>query len=170
MRLELAIDARGLDALIDRLENVARFAGSVGDQLGDILRTDIRRQFEMGGIPRWTPLAQSTIQQKRAGGYPRLNRMGLVPQSSIQRGGFGPGNILERTMRLYSSWTDKKHLEHVSKRSDGMIEEGSSVPYADIHQKGSRDGKHPPKRPIVITDEAMRQAVSLLESAAAGGN
>jgi len=166
MRLEFSIDAKGLGDLIDGLENAVRFRGPVGEAIGEILRQDARKQFEVGGNPRWQPLALTTIRQKRAMGYPRLTRQGLVPMSMVQSGGFGPSNILERTGRLLEGWTKRNSPEHVSRIEDGKVTEGTSVPYAVFHQKGGKGGKRPPMRPIVITEEAMRLAAEALAKGA----
>lgn len=168
MRLQISIDMTGFDRIVRGLESAVHLSSPVGETVAAVLRADILHQFQVGGVPSWRPLAASTIAQKRAQGYPRLNRQGLVPASAVQGGAFGPQNILERTMRLFESWTNPRHPEHVSKLEDGRVVEGTSVPYSGFHQTGGRDGKRPPKRPIVITEAAMRAAAAAIAKSASG--
>ncbi len=147
-----------------------------------ILRDDVRAQFAKGGEPAWQPLAPSTVRAKRAAGYPRLNRRGLVPVSALQNGQFAPANKLMMTMALYSSWTDSRDPNHVATAEEGAISIGSSLAYAAVHQHGATIN-HPnvfgtgrsatirvPARPLVVTDRAAREIAGVVTSSLTEGN
>lgn len=148
----------------DRLEN------DVPQQIVAILRDDAKHQFAVGGEPRWEPLSPSTIRHKRAAGYPRLNRKGLIPASSIQNGQFGPAKVLMMTMALYSSWTNPQDPHHFEEVSASGVSIGSTLIYAATHQYGdTRPAWHGrtvtiPARPIVVTDRAAKQIADLIST------
>lgn len=125
----------------------------LGYRVSQIMRADLADQFAAGGIdPAWPPLAPSTVTAKARMGYPRLTRFGTVPQTLVQRGQFGPQNILIRTGALLSSWTQEQDPDHVERVTETDVMVGSSVPYAGYHQSG---GGHLPKRALGITKAAQ---------------
>lgn len=137
-------------------------------EVGDVLRDDFDRQFSVGGYPeKWEPLAESTVKGKAYAGYPRANRFGKATKAGTQGGAFGPENILIRKGDLRVSWTKKNGADHVCRSRQGLLEIGSENPYAIYHQsdeprKMRQDGKpRLPRRPIVITEEAMRKTVEI---------
>jgi phage gpG-like protein len=158
MRLSHEFDAAEALAYVDRL------LLAIGDpeeallQVAPILRSDVLAQFQAGGNPAWRPLAPSTVAQKRRQGYPRLNRKGQAPSRLLQRGQFGPHNILMRTGELLSSWTDASDPHHIERVERGELEFGSSLPRALYHQ----EGRGVPRRPVRITDEAQKQIAEAL--------
>lgn len=139
----------------------------LGYRIAAVLRADLQAQFSAGGIdPRWEPLSQRTIDEKRRQGYPRLTRFGTVPQSLVQRGQFGPENILIRTGVLLTSWTQAQDPHHVERVTSERIDVGTAVPYARYHQEG---GPNLPKRALGITKGARAKIADLATSYVATG-
>lgn len=139
--------------------------GGLGKKIADVLRADARRQFQAGGTPSWAPLSPRTIERKRKLGYPRLNRRGLVPRAMIQRGNFGPENILMMTGALLTSWTREDDPHHVEEITPTSVATGSDLKYAGTHQEGGEgwNGAPIPARPIIITDQARARIAELIE-------
>lgn len=161
-----------LSDLIASLSSTFRFDGEhrLGERIADILRADVQRQFSEGGSPiPWRPLSPRTIAQKQRAGYPRLTRKGTPPLSMIQRGGFGPQNILMRTGALLSSWTRWDDPSHVQEVTSDSVMIGTMIPYAGAHQEGVPD-RNLPKRPIVLTSEAKQAVVEEIAAVASGGD
>jgi len=171
MSVRIKIEGSELGDLAQEIEDSIDFRGRTGQRIASILRADTLRQFQAGGIPSWAPLQPRTIEQKARMGYPRLTRGGLVPQRMIQRGSFGPGNVLMRTGALLSSWSDSDDPHHFEEVERDSVSIGSSLPYAGTHQEGYRGmlfGNPTiqgviPARPIRITAEARRQITETLE-------
>lgn len=82
-----------------------------------VIASAIETNFEKEGRPKWTPLAESTIQKKIALGY------------------FSPHAILVATGALWSSATDPS--EYVITR-DTIIAEPAPI-YWIYHQRGTRE-------------------------------
>jgi len=70
----------------------------------------------------------------------------------IQNGQFGPQNILMRTGALLSSYVDDSDPDHIEQVTESGIEVGSSLPYADHHQYGTR---RMAARPLTITAQGL---------------
>lgn len=160
------------DEFVQLLEDMLRgldLSQGLGDEIGAIMCSDILRQFQSGGDPMWPGLAQSTIEQKRRMGYPRLTREGLPPQTMVQRGIFGPQNILMRTGALLSSWSNPQDPDHIHLVENGSVTEGSGVPYATFHQNGGAGGR-PPVRSINVTPQMLAEVSARLDRAIAGGH
>lgn len=160
--MRLVVDFSDLVARLKGLTQTIGFSGELGEQVAEIMRDDAKRQFQAGGIPPWPRLRDSTVKAKARLGYPRLNRRGLVPASLVQRGAFGPQNILIRTGALLSSWTQEQDPHHVQRVGDGEVEIGSALHYAEHHQKG---GRKLPQRPIRVTEEAKKKAADAVSKA-----
>jgi len=116
------------------------------------MELDIAAQFAAGGTPAWTPLRPATIKAKARAGFPKLNRRGLPPKGLIQRGAFGPQNILIRTGALFSSYTNPSDPSAVRETSRDSVKRGSRIPYAAVHQYGA--GKVP-ERAVVINPSTV---------------
>lgn len=167
MKIDAAIAGDAIDsvlAMASRLERPQGFLQSVAN----ILREDVARQFQAGGIPAWAPLSPNTIAAKRRAAQPRVTRKGPPPSSIIQQGNFGPESILVRSAALYSSWTDKDDSHHIEEISADAVTIGSSLPYAAVHQDGASFITRPfgrgkgvlvtiPARPVTITPEALKR-------------
>ncbi len=143
----------------------------LGKTIAAMMREDVRRQFAMGGIPAWPALSPRTIAAKRAAGYPRLTRRGTIPTSMMQRGAFGPENILMRTGALLQSWTrspdqDPDAIEEITQ---GAVATGTKLYYAAAHQTGQPE-RNLPARPVRITPQLERNVRQLIERALGGSN
>lgn len=169
----ITVDARSFETLLNTIAGNLDFTkGKLGKKVAAILREDARRQFAAGGEPRWAALSPRTIQIKERLGYPRRNRFGEVPRGAIQRGSFGPGNILLRTLALFSSWTDETDPHNVERITKDAVLNGSDLEYAGTMQEGytgplfgnPRIQGTIPARPIRITDRAKREIAELLEN------
>lgn len=162
----IRIEAGELESLLTSMAGSLDLRkGGLGRRIADVMRADALRQFQAGGVPGWAPLSPRTIEAKRRMGYPRLNRRGIAPRALIQRGNFGPENVLMRTGALLTSWTrldDPHHVEEVTKDS---VSTGSDLVYAGTHQHGGQgwQGAPIPARPIVVTDQAMAKIAEIVE-------
>lgn len=168
--MRVLIDMKPIEALFSRIKAKGESAPS---KVAEILRDDAARQFAIGGEPAWQPLSAFTIAKKRRDGYPRLNRKGEIPAASMQKGQFGPENILMRTMALWSSWTREDDPDHFEESTLEGTEIGSTLVYAATHQygrpKGGWRGSDIPARPIRVTDKALVRITELLNNVGAGG-
>lgn len=165
----ITINAGEFDSLLTSIaRNIDLSKGGLGKKIATILRNDARAQFQSGGSPSWAPLSPRTIERKRKMGYPRLNRRGLVPRAMIQKGNFGPENILMMTGALFSSWTNENDPHHVEEITPQSVATGSDLIYAGTMQEGGEgwNGSPIPARPIVITDQARARIAELIEDQA----
>jgi phage gpG-like protein len=95
------------------------------------IRDAVGRQFDSEGgygSGGWAPLAQSTIDQKVAAGY--------------------PSEILHRTLRLRRSLTEVGGDNISTATPDGFVF-GSNVEYGEYHQRGTVN--MPQRRPLEFT-------------------
>lgn len=162
----ISIDSSDLESLFANIAAGLNFRkNGLGRKIADVLREDALAQFQAGGSPHWAPLSPRTIARKEALGYPRLNRRGLIPRAMIQRGNFGPSNILMMTGDLLQSWTRDTDPHHVEEIDDQMVSIGSDLIYAGTHQNGGEGwkGSEIPARPIRITDSAKAKISELIE-------
>lgn len=168
--MRIVADTADAVAMVSKMLAAIDFKSDLGKKVAKIMRDDVKSQFQVGGVaPAWPPLAPATIREKARIGYPRLGRHGLAPVSLIQRGAFGPANILERTGALLSSWTDESDPDHIENFEQDSLEIGSSLFYARFHQDdGPR--KRLPQRAIGITDRALLEIIDLIEVAATEAN
>ena len=165
----ISIKAGEFDNLLTSIANSMDLSkGGLGKKIAAILRADARSQFFQGGTPRWAPLSPATIERKRRLGYPRLTRRGIIPRSMIQRGNFGPENILMMTGALFASWTNENDPHHVEEITQSSVATGSDLEYAGTMQDGGKgwNGAPIPARPIIITDQARAQIAALIEEQA----
>lgn len=154
MRPTIKIDASEVTAMLQNMIDALDIEGELGRRIANQMRRDVQLQFSIGGDPAWPALSERTIRQKRRMGYPRLTRAGTIPASMIQRGEFGPQNILMRTGALLSSWTRADDPDHYERIEDFSVEIGSTIPYADAHQKGV-PARRLPRRPIRLTQAGL---------------
>lgn len=154
--MTIAIDSA---SALQRIEEIEKILAGIGHRAASIMRDDVKAQFQAGGSPAWPALTKSTVQGKKTMGYPRLNRKGMVPASMVQRGGFGPQNILMRTGALFSSWTQEHDPHHIERVSGSEVEIGSKLPYAKFHQLG---GWQLPQRALRITEEAKQKVAEMV--------
>jgi phage gpG-like protein len=170
----IRLDASGLESLFAQIGDRLNLTGKLGKRIASIMRADALRQFQAGGEPNWPPLAPATIERKARLGYPRLNRRGLIPQRLVQRGNFGPSNILMMTGALLSSWSDEQDPHHVEELEPRSVSIGSDLDYAGVHQNGYQGPLfgNPkiqgtiPARPIRITNDAKEKITRAIEEAA----
>lgn len=144
--MDLKIDVTG-DVQIDR--KLLRFAGRTRDaspafqQIADMLRGlektqfDSQGQFASGG---WKPLADVTVRLKAAKGLdPRILRAtGDLARSLASSGG-----------------------DHVEQVGPQQLVFGTSVPYAQYHQRGTR--RMPQRRPVELREQDRRDTVRILQ-------
>ena len=105
------------------------------DDFKPIMREIEEQQFATEGHGEWPPLADSTLRQKAALGY--------------------PPDPLIRTRTLYDSLTDPSRAAQTTPRS--MVW-GTDVPYAHYHQDGGSIAGRPPRRPVLdLTVEDRRR-------------
>lgn len=120
------------------------------DYIHVVLEPGIVEQFvsegKSGNTP-WAPLAPSTIARRSRGGI----RGGLAFGSFA-----GNLDILRRTNRLYESFLGGP--DHIQTITNQTLTWGTSVPYAPIHQTGTRAPRHGaiPARPILVMSEKMK--------------
>lgn len=165
----ITIDAGEFENLLTSIaKNIDLSKNGLGKKIANILRADARMQFQAGGVPSWAPLSPRTIERKRRLGYPRLNRRGLVPRAMLQRGNFGPENILMMTGSLFSSWTNENDPHHVEEINPSSVATGSDLIYAGTMQEGGEgwNGAPIPARPIIITEQARARIAELIEDQA----
>lgn len=144
--LELSAEVDGMERLRALLQEAAENAKDLTPVFRRIdrdLSGFFRLQFETsgaeGGEP-WAPLAPATI-----AGRTRLNARGTARVSARGRARGGLFRPLWDTGRL------KRSLQQVGPESIRVLRRteyarGTSVPYAGVHQKGSKDGKIPARR------------------------
>lgn len=148
IEIEAKVDQnQAIDTLLERLSTPK----PVLQAYARIIRESYRRDFAEGGRPHWAPLAPSTIAKKSAQGLPALNSKGRVPKRLIQRGGFGPENILIATGKLRDSYVQQGAVGHVEEYTEDSVSVGSSIPYAVKHQEGISPWL--PARPVTITEK-----------------
>lgn len=128
------------------LEFIAKQFGRFHSELSDFEnlwdRFEVRmedienEQFDTQGQGQWPPLAESTLAQKSAHGWP------LDP--------------LIRTGELKDSVTT---TSRAAKRHGQSMEWGTDVPYAGYHQDGGYVAGRPPKREIIpdLNDATYRR-------------
>lgn len=170
----IGIDARELVNLFTAMADSVDLRGRTGKKIAQILRDDALRQFQSGGSPGWAPLSPRTIARKRRLGYPRLNRRGMAPRMMLQRGNFGPENILMMTGALLTSWTREDDPHHVEEIEATSVSIGSDLEYAGTHQYGGPgqgwNGSDIPARPINVSKEAVDKIAELIEQQATEEN
>lgn len=115
-----------LATVMDRIEQPA----ALFDAIGSVLERNVQMRFETktdpSGVP-WQALAESTIKS-----YERKYKGSI------------PGSLLERTREMRDSLGYNVF--------GASLELGFSVPYAQYHETGSKDGKHPPQRASLLAD------------------
>lgn len=118
-------------------------------EIHDLLLTEWDTQFATQGgraSGGWAPLAESTVRRKRA--------------MNMDNG------ILQRTMRLRDSLTEKGHSDHVLKLTKDELVVGSSVPYGPFHQGGT--ARMPARPPAALREQAKRGVSSIMHRHAMG--
>lgn len=155
MGLQLVARIEG-DALVQlqRMIERGRNLRPLLERIGELIRADILRQFQVGGDPRWAPLSPKTVMEKARMGFPRHSRDGKPPTRMLQNGQFGPANILMRTGALLSSYVDQGDPDHIEAYRGDTVSIGSTLPYADSHQTGSW---RMPARPLTITQRGLNE-------------
>lgn len=108
-----------LKQVLQQLQEKARELNDLSplmQRVAGIMADAVEENFEQQGRPRWKPLKDSTIRQRR-------------------RQGYWPGKILQQTGRLASSIESR-----YDKTSARVQVGGSDFPYAAIHQFGGMAG------------------------------
>lgn len=109
------------------------------DAFGEYMLGRIDMRFRRGGVPRWAPLAPSTIADK-------------------MRQGYGDKPTLVRTGRLRRSFrarTTKRTLQIINRRSRG------GVSLYRVHQEGA-PGANIPRRQMVAYGRTEQQRLSAI--------
>ncbi|WP_040601259.1 phage virion morphogenesis protein [Patulibacter medicamentivorans] len=133
---------------------VMRMLGRVKHDLGDmeeawgpiasILREATKRQFQSEGqygSGGWAPLAPATLAAKRAKGL--------------------PPDVLQATGRMLDSLTNQRSPDHVERVHGDLLEWGTAVPYAFLHQRGT--SKMPRRRPVEPPESVRREIVQAIQ-------
>ncbi len=129
--LTFNVDDKQLQSLLKRVLDKSSDLSSVTKEIEGIIFKAVKKNFEQEGRPKWHPLSQATIKERR-------------------RKGFWPGKILQRNDSLLSS---------ISSRSDASSAEVSAdKPYARVLHFGGRVGRGrkvtiPPRPFLKLTKE-----------------
>ena len=157
---------QNMQIIIKRLREPKPFLMSVAN----IMRADLRRQFAVGGDPKWKPLSPYTIRRKARMGFPALTVKGNIPRRLVQNGQFGPSNIEIQTGALRDAWSttnSPNHFERID-TTDVTIKMGprtDKLRYARIQQLGGTvrgfGGKRVtiPARPVRVTAPCVREII-----------
>lgn len=130
---------RAMDGPIERLRMPRKL---LEQRWSPILRAAARDRFAEGGYPAWKELAPSTIREKSRLGLPARTAKGRIPRRLMQRGGFGPQNILIRTGAGRDSWVQKNARGHweqvkIDEGKTAELQSGTSIDYMGYHQTGA---------------------------------
>jgi phage virion morphogenesis protein len=126
--LRVNVISRAVDEMLLRAIDVLDHPNALLRSMGGVLERNIQLRFETktdpAGVP-WQALAESTLKS-----YER------------KYGGSIPGSLLERSRHMRDSLA--------SQVFGGVLETGFSESYAQYHETGSKDGKHPPRRGLLF--------------------
>lgn len=122
------IDSGQLETLAERLEQKSTNIKDLHEQVAQVVRADIKEQFDTEGRGAWAKLVKGTIATKQ--------RLGVL----------GRG-VLVRTGALRDSFTKEGAPGSINEVRDGELRLGSSLPYALKHQLGMGNN---PLRPIIV--------------------
>ena len=114
----------------------------VSEKVRAIYRKSNERRFASMGLGSWSPLADSTKERKRRGGY--------------------DARAMRRTGALERSLTAPRASDQVDRRDKTEFRFGTTLPYAGYHDSGTGGEK---KRELVELTPAERHEVSRLISA-----
>lgn len=141
--LGIRVEYKGADVVVRNLFETATRASDPRPAFREVGRDFLRvtgSEFSRGGIPRWAPLASSTIERKRSAG--------LDPR------------ILIATGRLRDSYASEGG-DHIERMTRADVEMGTKVPYAHFHRDGL---KRMPKRPVTIARSDQRRWVAYVRA------
>jgi len=156
MIINVEVDTSGMKAHIDRIISALR--GECLEAIANGARITINDIFEIQG-PGWKSLKSQTIYVKRKfwresvdeSMVGRYSVKRIKELRSIQNYSWSPLMILIFTGALRASYIEKNDKDHYEKidPNDCVVEVGSKVEYASVHQKGDGDI---PKRAIELTN------------------
>lgn len=128
--LRIDVQSAAIDALLLRVIGHIEQPTELLDNIGAVMERNIQLRFETktdpSGVP-WQALAKSTLKS-----YARKYKGGI------------PGSLLERTRHMRDSLTYNV--------LGSSVEVGFSELYAQYHETGSKDGKHPPRRGLLTAN------------------
>lgn len=145
--MRLTFECAGQTLISRELLRVGKYAGDARPAMAaiaDVMIDETRQQFASEGRHAsggWQPLKPATVAAKA--------RHGHRPE------------ILRRTDALLRSLTVKGDPNQVLQVGRQSLTFGSSLPYADLHQTGTR---HMPRRPpLAFTEETKKRIVKVLQ-------
>lgn len=129
--IEIKVEDKELQKLLKKLAEKSQNLRPLMKNIAGIMQDSVEENFEKEGRPaKWTPLAESTIKQRKKKGY-------------------WPGRILQRRGELAASIT--------SKYDENSAVVGTNKVYAAIHQFGGDAGRGKkvkiPARPFLMLGE-----------------
>jgi phage virion morphogenesis protein len=128
LRIEAQLGAA--DALllqvIERIVRPTELLGNIGAMMERNINLRFETKTDPSGAP-WQALADSTLKS-----YARKYKGAI------------PGSLLERTRHMRDSLTHNV--------IGNAVEVGFSEVYAQYHETGSKDGKHPPRRGLLTAN------------------
>jgi hypothetical protein len=147
MRISIMVEG---EKLVNR--EILRVGEHAGDArpafsaIASLIIDETAQQFATEGAHGsggWKPLAESTLREKR-------------------RLGFGSRGILERTLTLERSLTERGDPNMILEVSPDELAFGSRVGYGRYHQTGTT--RLPQRQPFALNEEARRRIVKVLQA------
>lgn len=128
--LRITVASQPVDELLAQVMERIEQPAAMFDAIGAVLERNVQLRFETKTDPTgapWAALAESTLKS-----YERKYKGAI------------PGSLLERTREMRNSLGYNVFLS--------SMELGFSVPYAQYAETGSKDGKHPPQRAMLLAN------------------
>lgn len=171
MRLE--VNTKGLDDLLGRLQKALGDLSGFFKSAGQVIVSSVNRNFIEGGRPTpWKPLNPATVLQRMQGtkGYRQIKRgpnKGRITKATAENIGAAGFRILRESDVLMAS-IGAKSGNGVYRLTPHSLEIGTSVPYAAVHQFGT---KYIPARPFMVVqeedvDDIVKIAIDMIAKAA----
>lgn len=145
--MQIVFEISGEKQVNRELLRIGEYAGDAQpafSAIADLIMDETAEQFATEGRHAsggWKPLAESTLREKA-------------------RLGFGSRGILERTLALERSLTERGNANQILETTPDSLTFGTSLRYGDYHQLGRGV---PQRRPVELTESARRQVVKILQ-------